>query len=103
MYAESEGFAVRTLSLPATAVLDLEPREVGGVLLNFGLIPESAICASNPHSKHLAKTLLNCGGCRYGNSVEGVIAAAIQGVLTEGILTAVKLVETAARKVRKSR
>jgi hypothetical protein len=61
------GFCVHTLSLPATTVLDLVPREVGGVLLELGLIPESAIGASNPHSKHLAKTLLNCGGVVMGN------------------------------------
>jgi hypothetical protein len=68
--------AIRTLSLSTAPVLDLVPREVGGVLLELGLIPESAIGASNPHSKHLAKTLLNCGGCHYGGNVEGDIATA---------------------------
>jgi len=47
------------LSLPAALVLDLVPREVGVVLLELGLLTESAIGASNPHSKHLAKTPLD--------------------------------------------
>ena len=82
---------VRTLSLSAALVLDLVPREVGVVLLELGLFPESAICASNPHSKHLAKTpldKLSKRGCHDGGRMEGVLVArATQGVLTKGILT----------------
>ncbi len=55
----SEEENARTLALSAALVLDLVPREVGIVLLEFGLHPESAICASNPHSKQLAKTPLD--------------------------------------------
>jgi hypothetical protein len=51
--------AIRTLSLTAASVLDLVPREVCVVLLELGLLAESAICASNPHSKQLAKTPLD--------------------------------------------
>jgi hypothetical protein len=47
---------VRTLALATAPVLHLVPREVGVVLLEFRLILESAIDASNPHSKQLAKT-----------------------------------------------
>ena len=50
---------IRTLSLPAALVLDLVPREVGVVLLELRLYKESAIDASNPHSKQLAKTPLD--------------------------------------------
>ena len=50
---------IRTLALAAALVLDLVPREVGVVLLELGLLTESAIGASNPHSKHLAKTPLD--------------------------------------------
>lgn len=63
---------IRTLALAAALVLDLVPREVGVVLLELGLFPESAICASNPHSKHLAKTPLDTQskrGCRNGNGM----------------------------------
>jgi hypothetical protein len=57
--AVSTARSIRTLSLPAALVLDLVPREVGVVLLELGLLTESAIGASNPHSKHLAKTPLD--------------------------------------------
>lgn len=66
---------VRTLSLSAALVLDLVPREVGVVLLELGLFPESAICASNPHSKHLAKTPLDKPskrGCHQGHGTRGL-------------------------------
>lgn len=69
-------YLVRTLSLSAALVLDLVPREVGVVLLELGLFPESAICASNPHSKHLAKTPLDepsKRGCHDGGRMEGVL------------------------------
>jgi hypothetical protein len=83
--------AIRTLSLTAAPVLDLVPREVCVVLLELGLFPESAICASNPHSKHLAKTPLDWQskrGCHYGKRIGDIIAVAIQGILTKGIVAA---------------
>lgn len=75
--------SVRTLALPAALVLHLVPRVVGVILDELGLFPESAICASNPHSKQLAETPLNSRG---GPHTE-VLRAFIQGVLTVGILT----------------
>jgi hypothetical protein len=56
----------RTLALATAPVLDLEPREVGAVLLELGLDLESAIGASNPHSKQLAETPLD-GTSKRGN------------------------------------
>lgn len=61
---------IRTLSLSAALVLDLVPREVGIVLLEFGLFPESAICASNPHSKQLAETRLDWPSKRGSPHIE---------------------------------
>jgi hypothetical protein len=60
-YARSDeklqnGGDAHTLALSAALVLNLVPREVRIVLLEFGLNPESAISASNPHSKQLART-----------------------------------------------
>jgi hypothetical protein len=66
----------------------LVPREVGVILLEFGLISESAIDASNPHSKQLAKTPLDSrrSGVSHGEDRQSN-ATRIHGILTVGILT----------------
>jgi hypothetical protein len=76
-----------TLALSSAPVLDLEPREVRIVLLEFGLISESAIDASNPHSKQLAKTPLDSrqGGMSHDEGARND-AVRIHGILTVGIL-----------------
>lgn len=81
--AASEFGNERTLSRAAALVLHLVPGEVGVVLDKLGLFPESAICASNPHSKQLAETPTNSRG---GPHIE-VLRASTQGILTVGILT----------------
>ena len=95
----------RTFTLTAAPVLDLVPREVRVVLLKLGLFPESAICASNPHSKQLAETpsdRMSKRGCTH-NEAEEEIACAIQSILTVGILTGCSPVSylRSAEEVRK--
>lgn len=95
---------VRTLALSAALVLDLVPREVRVVLLEFGLISESAIDASNPHSKQLAKTRLDSrrGGRSHDEDVQSDTAEN-QGILTKGMLGCLLLVvreDDCWRKVR---
>jgi hypothetical protein len=67
----------RTLALPSAPVLDLEPREVRIVLLELGLFSESAIDASNPHSKQLAKTPLDYrqGGMSHDGGARHMLCA----------------------------
>ena len=95
--------SVHTLALATALVLDLVPREVRVILLEFGLIPESAIDASNPRSKQLAKTPLDTRGCGVAHHDAGRgDAARIQGILTKGMLAILldELEEDCWRKVR---
>jgi hypothetical protein len=76
---------IHTLALASTLVLHLVPREVGVVLLEFRLISESAIDASNPHSKQLAKTPLDSRrsgvshGEDRGNAASGTYGRHLDG------------------------
>jgi hypothetical protein len=87
MYLCADEESVHTLALAAALVLDLVPREVRVILLEFGLFPESAIDASNRRSKQLAKTPLDTRGCGVPHHDAGRgNAARIQNTLTVGML-----------------
>jgi hypothetical protein len=95
--------SVHTLALAAALVLDLVPREVRIILLKLGLFPESAIDASNPRSKQLAKTPLDTRGRGVAHHDAGRgNAARIQNTLTVGILAILlgELEDGCWRKVR---
>ena len=56
-------------------------------LTSLDFFPESAICASNPHSKQLAETLLDTRSQRGDPHGEVLWGIAERGILTVGILT----------------